>query len=303
MSKNKSFTLIELLVVIVIIGILAGVIMISTSSSIDKANFAKAQTFSNTVQEELLLNLVSEWTFDEGTDQTINRVATNNDVKDTWGSNNGTVYGNPQIKGGDDCVYGRCIRFNGVEGDYINLGNSSSLQPLFSNYTIEFWYKAVAAGYAYIAIVDKGNGNSGTQDGYHFWLNSSGNTLTYNSGDGTVNTGSINKGVILNKWTHVALSNNRTRGFTLYIDGMDNFVAKNSSLNSIGEDFPLLLGKLQWQTAYPFNGYVDEVKVYNEALSTSEIKQNYIARLNSMLSNGNISKQEYNERINKLAYD
>ncbi|MDD4376483.1 MAG: prepilin-type N-terminal cleavage/methylation domain-containing protein, partial [Clostridia bacterium] len=30
MNKNKSFTLIELLVVIVIIGILAGVIMIST---------------------------------------------------------------------------------------------------------------------------------------------------------------------------------------------------------------------------------------------------------------------------------
>ena len=35
-NKQKSFTLIELLVVIVIIGILAGVIMISTSSSIDK---------------------------------------------------------------------------------------------------------------------------------------------------------------------------------------------------------------------------------------------------------------------------
>jgi len=38
-------------------------------------------------------------------------------------------------------------------------------------------------------------------------------------------------------------------------------------------------------------------------LSSAEIKQNYIAGLNSMLSNGNISKQEYNERINELAYD
>lgn len=37
-SKNKSFTLIELLVVIVIIGILAGVIIISTSSSINKTH-------------------------------------------------------------------------------------------------------------------------------------------------------------------------------------------------------------------------------------------------------------------------
>jgi len=49
--SNKSFTLIELLVVIVIIGILAGVIIVSVSSSINKANFAKAQSFSNTVQK------------------------------------------------------------------------------------------------------------------------------------------------------------------------------------------------------------------------------------------------------------
>ncbi|MGI6341159.1 MAG: type II secretion system protein [Minisyncoccales bacterium] len=84
-NKQKSFTLIELLVVIVIIGILAGVIMISTSSSIDKANFAKAQAFSSTVQNELLLNLVSEWTFDEPEE--------NGKTKDTWGNNHGTVVG------------------------------------------------------------------------------------------------------------------------------------------------------------------------------------------------------------------
>ena len=48
--KNKSFTLIELLVVIVIIGILAGVIMISTSSSIDKANIAKLKIFEESIK-------------------------------------------------------------------------------------------------------------------------------------------------------------------------------------------------------------------------------------------------------------
>lgn len=40
LQNNKSFTLIEILVTIVIIGILAGVIMISTSSSIDKTKDA-----------------------------------------------------------------------------------------------------------------------------------------------------------------------------------------------------------------------------------------------------------------------
>jgi len=81
-NKQKSFTLIELLVVIVIIGILAGVIMISTSSSIDKANVAKAKTFSESIKNNLMLNLVSEWNFDDSS----------NPYKDFWG-NNSCSYG------------------------------------------------------------------------------------------------------------------------------------------------------------------------------------------------------------------
>jgi len=64
MNKQKSFTLIELLVVIVIIGILAGVIMISTSSSIDKANLAKAKGFYNNTKNLPLLNTLSKWSAD-----------------------------------------------------------------------------------------------------------------------------------------------------------------------------------------------------------------------------------------------
>ncbi|MGI6340879.1 MAG: type II secretion system protein [Minisyncoccales bacterium] len=81
-KKNKSFTLIELLVVIVIIGILAGVIMISTSSSIDKANIAKAKVFEESVMNDLAANMTFRWTFDEGSGV---------DVGDVWNSNNGTL--------------------------------------------------------------------------------------------------------------------------------------------------------------------------------------------------------------------
>ena len=55
--NNKSFTLIELLVVIVIIGILAGVIMISTSSSINKASIAKLKVFKESVQNNLAVSM------------------------------------------------------------------------------------------------------------------------------------------------------------------------------------------------------------------------------------------------------
>ncbi|MDD4358594.1 MAG: hypothetical protein PHY30_02135, partial [Candidatus Pacebacteria bacterium] len=52
-----------------------------------------------------------------------------------------------------------------------------------------------------------------------------------------------------------------------------------------------------------FTGLLDDIHIYNTALSSSQIKQNYIAGLNSMLANGNISKDEYNQRISDLAKD
>ena len=81
--RNKSFTLIELLVVIVIIGILAGVIIVSTSSSINKANIAKVKVFENSVLNELGANMVSRWKLDE--------IVGTTTTPDVWGSNTGTL--------------------------------------------------------------------------------------------------------------------------------------------------------------------------------------------------------------------
>lgn len=50
-----------------------------------------------------------------------------------------------------------------------------------------------------------------------------------------------------------------------------------------------------------FNGLIDDVKIYNAAISSSQIKQNYIAGLDSLLSSRTISKKEYDKRVNNLA--
>jgi hypothetical protein len=46
---------------------------------------------------------------------------------------------------------------------------------------------------------------------------------------------------------------------------------------------------------------LDDIRIYDTVLSSSTIKQKYIAGLNSMLANGDMSDEEYNQRIENLA--
>jgi len=300
--NNKSFTLIELLVVIVIIGILAGVIMISTSSSIDKANFAKAQAFSSTVQNELLLNLVSEWTFDEGT-TVIGDTAQNIDVRDTFSSNHGTVNGNPKIRGGSDCVLGKCLEFDGGNS-YVDYGEDVSLKNIGKFITISTWIKRKNDDIISRYIISNDRDTPPPSGGYSLRISS--NVL---NGQMTTASNSSKRsvyGLAIEKesWTHVVFIFNGAT-LSLFQNGKN---AGNTTVSNDGiEEAPLALrmGVLSYNapTYYKFIGLIDEFRIYNSALTISQIKQNYIAGLNSMLANGNISKEEYNERINTLAHE
>ncbi|MFA5431278.1 MAG: type II secretion system protein [Candidatus Paceibacterota bacterium] len=112
---KTAFTLIELLVVIAIIGILSGLIVVSMSGVTEKANIAKSQVFSNSLRNSLMINTVSQYNFNDISDAKIGTNPVAADIKDSWGSNNGTsVGGNPIIRGGSDCVTGKCMEFNRI---------------------------------------------------------------------------------------------------------------------------------------------------------------------------------------------
>ncbi|HOI60246.1 MAG TPA: prepilin-type N-terminal cleavage/methylation domain-containing protein [Candidatus Pacearchaeota archaeon] len=292
MNKNKSFTLIELLVVIVIIGILAGVIMISTSSSIDKASFAKAQAFSSTVQEELLSNLVSEWTFDNSS----------NYGEDTWGNNNGTLYNfaNPAtstsgLANANECFFGTCLKFDGVN-DYISIPMTLSNDNTFS---FSFWIFDTSTSKAYRRWITTTNS---TFDGSTVCIREEGVTYAGRVGlyASTSGQSSFSDERWKNKWTFFVVISDGTIT-KAYMNGSASSIISFGA--SISPQTGLYFGGYYSAGSEYFNGLLDDIRIYNTALSSSQIKQNYIAGLNSMLSNGSISKQEYNERINTLAYD
>ncbi|MDD4358436.1 MAG: prepilin-type N-terminal cleavage/methylation domain-containing protein [Candidatus Pacebacteria bacterium] len=305
--KNKSFTLIELLVVIVIIGVLAGVIMVTVSSSVSNATFARAKAFSSNVQNSMLLNLVSEWTFDEGSNQTINRAATNDDVKDNWGINNGTIVAThePTVMGNNNCVYGKCLNFNNTESDYINCGNDSSL--IFSDgLSISMWVKPRLS-------VDVDNGHLIRRDG-NFSSGNNGFYLFRQSSDvfqlqlldhGATNTTTLSSTsytIPAGEWIHLVALTDRTT-VKLYINGSLNNQCDDLTSDNLGATTTsMYIGSNNGAANVNyFNGAMDDIRLYNKALSQAQIKQNYIAGLNSMLANGNISEEEFSQRINNLA--
>jgi len=282
--KNKSFTLIELLVVIVIIGILAGVIMISTSSSINKASIAKLKVFEESVANDLAANMVSRWKLDD--------IIETNKTSDAWGNIAGVLVNNPVWATENECISGRCMEFNGLNS--INFGNDDVLnffKHSNKNFTISIWLKRSNFDNSQV-IFSKGK----TGEGYSFSLRDSfiddGFYFTalgvkdYNASQSYQRDGA---------WHLIIIEYDQSYDVSFYVDGLFREKIEHSIAGIASSENFILGGS--------YKGLIDDVKVYNAALSSSHVKQNYIAGLNSMLSNGSISKEEYNERISTLAYE
>jgi len=297
-NKRKSFTLIELLVVIVIIGILAGVIMISTSSSIDKASIAKSKVFEESVQNNLAANMVSAWDADhvtKGTTWVLN---------DKWGSNNGTFYDNtstacttslcPQIV--NDEEMGNVLSFDGVN-DNINCGNNSNLN-IVNQITVGVWINPITSEHAGYQIVSKKT-NWQDPNGYDLMVYPT-NAQFYWGDNSGYGGGAIGASIPYDgRWKYI-VGIVEGNVWKLYINGAFINSFSHARYFSQGNSNNLYISK---EGGYWFKGLINDIKIYNTVFSSSQIKQNYIAGLNSMLSNENISKEEYNERINELAYE
>ncbi|MFA6377424.1 MAG: LamG-like jellyroll fold domain-containing protein [Acholeplasmataceae bacterium] len=290
--NNKSFTLIELLVVIVIIGILAGVIMISTSSSIDKANIAKSKVFEESIANDLAANMVSRWRLD----QIVGAVAPYT-TSDAWGNNTGTLINAPILKNANECVSGSCFSFSGGNR-YIECNNDNSLN-VRDKITISAWIKPTGLNVNYQGIVVKGALNYGIhlmtganvdQNKIGIWARLE-ETWTYLGYSPVVSLNDWNFIV----WTYDGLNSK------LYNAG--NVLSYPRSGNLTYDTNKLRIGLDGPYGGSSFDGFIDDVRIYNAALTSSQIKQNYIAELDSLLSKENISKKDYDQRINKLGYE
>ena len=205
---------------------------------------------------------VSHWKLDEGMGIT---------AYDSVGTNHGTIYGAVWTTG----QVGGALSFNGLN-DYVDLGNDSSLEfglPV----TISAWIK-----------MDRLNDNmmiaTDASSLYYsgVWLQAHLGFLEIGYGDATgagdvTRRSKITSPVLqTNTWYHVAGVIRGATDMDLYINGVDNGgvysgsgsnVAYSSASAKIGTNAP-------WDSF--FQGKIDEVAIYNEALSAIEIQQQYL---------------------------
>jgi prepilin-type N-terminal cleavage/methylation domain-containing protein len=291
-EPRHSFTLIELLVVIAIVGILAGIIIVSMTNATDSATIAKAKVFANSMRDSMANNIVSEWKFD-GSGIADGSTATTDYIKDTWGSGGGAFSSEPLVKSGSNCVYGSCLNFDGVD-DYVSIANNSSFD-ISNKITLSIWIKPNWTG-----IINS--------DSYPVYKNASWRiwdqygTRTYSFGlyvDGNWrNTASI----ILDqsKWSFLSATyDNSIKKLSFYLNGDLKKEIVLSGLNTydIGINTnAIIIGRFLGGKQTD----IDELRIYNVAISSSQIKQQYFADLQKLYASKGIDKQEYQERLAEL---
>jgi len=199
--------------------------------------------------------LVAAYGFEEGAGGT---------VRDASGNNNtGTLNGGTWAPDGK---YGGALSFNGVS-DLVVINGSASLN-LGSAMTQEAWvYPTAPTSFqsTWSTILHR------ETDAYYLHVSSPQGSLrpaggaTYNGSESYVASPSV---IPLNAWTHLAVTYDGTM-MKLYVNGVQ--VASKAASGTIETNSnPLRIGGNVPYGQY-FEGMIDEVRVYNRALSATEI--------------------------------
>lgn len=206
-----------------------------------------------------------------------------NNTNDSSGNgHNGTVSSSPTFSTDVPVFNQFSISLDG-SNDYVDLGNPSALQ-ITGDMSIGMWFKT-SSGSANRLIAKDGGGGQPRQyvllllNNKLRWVrfNSSGTLFTIDSVD-TYND---------NAWHHVVVTNKSTGTIDMFVDGVQltegtgsgNYTVETTNgddgitMNNASVDIEI--GYFAQANSQYFNGLIDEVAIWNDALTASEVTKIY----------------------------
>lgn len=162
------------------------------------------------------------------------------------------------------------VSFDGSD-DYINCGNNSSLAP--ANITLSAWVKISGSVNTFNYILSKAGSRYGS---IHLRYTSS-NTFNVHLGfasDAYNNNITSSSSYTLTDWHHVAFTYDQTN-VKLYVDGVEEYSASETRAIDYaqysGGSTDFNIGRTAYGYPSPAQGLIDEVALFDSALSASDI--------------------------------
>ena len=201
--------------------------------------------------------LVAEWHFD-------------GDAKDSSGNgNDGVIHGATFIDG----ISGKALSFDGID-DYVNYGNDESFDQT-TDFTYEAWVKR-AGDFGSIQNILAKNSISTNLYGAPTWFFGSSNKVAFVVQNIAI-IGSSNTAITDTNWHYIAITRDSYDNWKWYIDGnLDGSVVNTIKVVPNSKNVYIGTGHDNWL----YNGLIDEVRIYNRALTANEIQANYDVVLN-----------------------
>jgi len=198
-------------------------------------------------------------------------------ANDIEGFNHGSLQGGAGFAAGQ---VGQAFALDGID-DYVNFGNDASLQVSSGDFTIDAWVRFSALTHppganlgppGDMSILDKMKAGAGNGDGWRlikqdddrFWF-----CLGGGCSPASENTVRSATSATTGAWFHLAVTVSAD-SFALYVNGVREDV-KPSPVFTDTQVGDLLLGAHNAGTDARLNGLIDEVEVFDRALSGAEV--------------------------------
>jgi len=211
---------------------------------------------------------IAHWKFDEGYGDTAYDSSSQDNDGDLYGSCPGAA---TCPTWSNDGKFSKALSFDG--GDYVNIGTPTELNYLGqSDFSVSTWAKRNSSGSSHMII---GKENAAAVDGWHLHYES-GDTLHFIVKSSVSSQAKSNETITDTNWHHVLgiLENNTPK---IFLDGKEVTYALQTDVDTPVDDSAnnLSVGQAGDFTGQRFDGLIDEVKIYNFALTADQVKTEY----------------------------
>jgi len=265
MTKWRGCIVSSVMFLLLVISVFGG--LISTGKNISRDHL-KIKNLTN--------GLVAYWDFEEGSGNILHDVSGH--------GNDGTIYGAQWVDG----VEGNALSFYRSEGDYVKIPSSESLKSISESFTLTAWVYLKSypeSGYhgeVLLMMERPSNGYEGSENGLIWYISERDSyeeyAIAFNYGGDYDKDFKTTYVIPLNQWHFVAVKGDSQGNLKIYVD--DSVVASgewtppfpldNLENTWIGLDIDGDTDKTDF-----LDGIVDELRIYNRALSDEEIKELY----------------------------